>query len=216
MRPLDRREFLRLVGVTAASATIMGCSATPWASWTVPVRTRRDGPLRLGVVGVGGRGAGNLAAVSQETIVALCDVDTRPLAAAAERHPGAATFRDHRVMLAESELDGIVISTPDHMHAPIAMAALQRGLDVYCEKPLGRRTDECLALQRAAAHMGAVTQMGTQIHVGHHREWLDACRTRGPTTCGFDYAARLTRAVLAGVEAYRTGASDADTALAFS
>ena len=167
MANLDRREFLRLGSATALGAALFGCASGPrprWLDWSVTPRMPSDGPLRLGVVGVGGRGSGNLSAVSGEIIVALCDVDTRALAPAAERHPDARTFRDYRAMLQGCELDGVVISTPDHMHAPIAAAALERGLDVYCEKPLGRLASECIELQAMAAHTGAVTQMGTQIH----------------------------------------------------
>jgi predicted dehydrogenase len=167
MSSLHRREFLRLGGATALGAALFGCAAGPrpaWSHWPVPDRAPRAGKLRLGVVGVGGRGSGNLSAVSGEIIAALCDVDTRPLSAARQRHPDARTFADYRIMLDSVALDGVVISTPDHMHGPVAMAALERGLDVYCEKPLGRRLDECHSMQGMAAHMGAVIQMGTQIH----------------------------------------------------
>jgi len=131
--------------------------------------------VRLALIGVSGRGAENLVEVRHEEIVALCDVDTAALAGAVARlGEGAEPFRgrtyaDYRVLLdAERDLDAVVVSTPDHTHACIAAAALRRGLDVYCEKPLAHSVEEVRAIQRLARARGAVTQMGTQIHAGEN------------------------------------------------
>jgi len=162
----DRRTFLRLSGLTLASAALAGaglagCQAGPRQRSDKPAK---DGPLALGIIGVGGRGADNLASVSGENIAALCDVDADNLAAAAKQFPKARLFRDYHEMLATMSLDAVVISTPDHTHAPATLAALAAGLDVYCEKPLAHSVDEVRAIAAAAAWRGAVTQMGTQIH----------------------------------------------------
>lgn len=120
--------------------------------------------LRIGVIGVANRGKPNLDGVAGEDIVALCDVDARFLAGAGERFPNAARFADYRQLLELDGLDAVVISTPDHHHAPPAEIALRRGLDVYCEKPLTHTVDEARRLTELAKKHGAVTQMGTQIH----------------------------------------------------
>jgi predicted dehydrogenase len=160
----NRRQFLGFVGGTAAAAALGGCQLPVRRP---PPKLPKDGPLALGVIGVGGRGWDNLHGVAPgETIAALCDVDANHLAAAAAVFPLAAQFRDYRAMIAQVPLDAVVISTPDHTHAPATLAALRAGLDVYCEKPLTHTVAEARAIAEAADWHRAVTQMGTQIHAG--------------------------------------------------
>jgi len=120
--------------------------------------------LNIGVIGVGGRGAGDLAAVSTESIVALCDVDEKRLGAAAQRHPGAKTYYDYRRLLDQENLDAVVVATPDHHHAPATMRAMLRDLHVYCEKPLTHTVEEARKIAQVAAARNLATQMGTQNH----------------------------------------------------
>lgn len=129
-----------------------------------------DDKLRLGVVGCGGRGAANLGALLGEEVVALSDVDANNLEAGRQAVAGRggkpALFRDFRRMLEKVELDGVVVSTADHTHAHVTLAALAAGLPVYCEKPLTHTTREVRAVRAAAREAGVATQMGTQIHAG--------------------------------------------------
>ena len=120
--------------------------------------------LDLAVIGVGGRGAGNLDAVSSENVVALCDADSAILDAAAGKHPAAARFTDYRTLLEKAKLDAVVIATPDHHHAPPTVRALSRGLHVYCEKPLTHTVAEARKVAALAAEKRVATQMGTQNH----------------------------------------------------
>ncbi len=124
--------------------------------------------LNLGVIGVAGRGAENLRAVSSENITALCDVDENHLKVAAERFPSAKKYRDFRRLLDQKEIDAVVISTPDHTHAVAAVAALTSGRHVYCEKPLTRTVSESRIVTEAARKQKLVTQIGTQIHAGNN------------------------------------------------
>ena len=124
--------------------------------------------LNLAVIGVAGRGAENLHDVSSQNIVVLCDVDRSHLAEAKKAHPKAATYTDFRRVLDHTDLDAIVVATPDHMHAIPAYRALKLGLHVYCEKPLAHTVAEVRALRTAAAESNCVTQMGTQIHAGEN------------------------------------------------
>src|SRR4029453_17918861 len=125
--------------------------------------------LHLAAIGVGGRGAGNLADVSGESIVALCDVDERNLAAAAAKHPGAKTFRDFRKLYDElKDFDAVVVSTTEHTHAFATLPALKLKKHVYCEKPLTRDVREARTIIEAAKKAGTATQMGTQIHAGNN------------------------------------------------
>ncbi len=163
MSQFDRRAFLIYGGAAAATAALGSCQLF---AGSPRVRLRRSGPLNLGVIGVGGRGADNLAGVAGENIVALCDVDATHLAAAAVGFPKAAHFADYHDMIEKVALDAVVISTPDHTHAPATLAALRAGLDVYCEKPLTHTLEEARSITEAARKYRAVTQMGTQIHAG--------------------------------------------------
>lgn len=124
--------------------------------------------LNIGVIGVGGRGAGDLAGVAGENIVALCDVDAGRLNSAAaqyaEKHPSAKKYSDYRALLEQKDLDAVVVATPDHHHAPASTRALRRGLHVYCEKPLTHTVYEARYMAQLAAEKKVATQMGTQNH----------------------------------------------------
>ena len=122
--------------------------------------------LNLGIIGVAGRGADNLAAVGDQNIVALCDIDDNNLAGAAKQFPQAKTYNDFRLLLEQKGLDAVVVSTPDHTHAPATAMALQAGLHAYCEKPLAHTVYEARRVAQLARKHKRVTQMGTQIHAG--------------------------------------------------
>lgn len=120
--------------------------------------------LNIGVIGVGGRGAGDLAAVAGENIVALCDVDENRLNAAGGQHTAAKKYFDYRELLEQKDLDAVVVATPDFHHAPATVRALRRGLHVYCEKPLTHTVEEARLITKLAAEKKVATQMGTQNH----------------------------------------------------
>jgi predicted dehydrogenase len=122
--------------------------------------------LNIGMVGVANQANYDLTNVASENIVALCDIDDQYLAAAAQKFSGAKTYNDFRRLLDRTDLDAVVIATPDHTHAVSAVAALNKGLHVYCEKPLTRTISECRAVRSAARNAGTATQIGTQIHAG--------------------------------------------------
>lgn len=132
--------------------------------------------LKLGFIGVGGRGGANLrtlAATKEIDVAAICDVDSRFLDNAAELFPSASKFKDFRRLYDSvgKELDGLVVSTAEHTHAYATMPALQLGKHVYCEKPLAYNVSETRQITQAAANIEVATQMGTQIHAGanYHR-----------------------------------------------
>jgi predicted dehydrogenase len=121
--------------------------------------------LAIGVIGAGGRGWDNLQGVKSERIVAIADVDDERCSEALKAYPKAAHYRDFREMLdKEKSLDAVVVSTPDHTHAVAAIAAMRRGLHVYCEKPLARSIFEARRMSEVAHETGVVTQMGQQGH----------------------------------------------------
>jgi len=154
---IHRRGFLQTstaLGIAVSSGTLL----TP--SRVLGANER----LNIGVIGVGGRGASDLAGVAGENIVALCDVDEGRLDAAAANHPSAKKYVDYRKLLEQDDLDAVVVATPDHHHAPATVRALRRGLHVYCEKPLTHTVAEARLIAQLTAEKKLATQMGTQNH----------------------------------------------------
>lgn len=122
--------------------------------------------LRLAIIGVGGRGGANMGGVAGEHIVALCDINDSALDAAKGRFPDAKVAHDWRELMDDTSIDGVVISTADHHHAPASVAAMRAGKHVYCEKPLAHTVFEARMMQQEyTKRRGQIaTQMGTQIH----------------------------------------------------
>jgi predicted dehydrogenase len=156
---LSRRRFLE---ASAAIASLPLLSAGVRAA-------SPNGKLRTAHVGVGGMGASDLGSIASHPkveIAALCDVDLGNLNRAKEQHAGAKTFRDYREMIFSlgDSIDAVVVSTPDHTHAPAALTALNAGKPVYCQKPLTHEVFEARLLRLAAEKKGLPTQMGIQVH----------------------------------------------------
>jgi predicted dehydrogenase len=160
-RRTTRRRFVQTLAAASAAVPL---SASGWLR-----AAGANSRLRVASIGPGGKGWGdvtNVAKSPQVEIVALCDVDdsAQHLGRAAEKFPSAKKYRDWRRLLDESrEIDAVIVSTPDHMHAPIAMPAIQLGKHVYCQKPLTHTVFEARHLAEAARRAGVVTQMGNQI-----------------------------------------------------
>ncbi len=111
----------------------------------------------------------DLKAISSHPMVevtALCDVDSRNLKTANKRHPKAKTFRDYRVLLESmsNEIDAVIVSTPDHTHAPASVMAMEMGKPVYCQKPLTHHVTESRKMAQLAKDNDLITQMGIQVH----------------------------------------------------
>jgi predicted dehydrogenase len=160
-RRSNRRAFLK----QSASAGV--------GLWVVGSRVvaKDDSPnerVNVAIIGSGGRGSAHVKGIPEAggTIVALCDVDDRNLETAAEKHPKAYKYNDFRHMLDERhrDIDAVVVATPDHTHAVAAIAAMQMGKHVYCEKPLTHSIYEARVLTQTAAKYGVATQMGNQGH----------------------------------------------------
>jgi len=129
--------------------------------------TPPSGKLNIAGVGIGGMGQNNVAACADAgaNIVALCDVDSKYAAGVFKKYAGARQWTDFRKMLDEQkDIDAVVVATPDHLHAVVAMAAMQRGKHVYVQKPLTRTVWEARMLTEAARKYKVQTQMGNQGH----------------------------------------------------
>ncbi len=162
MKPnLTRREFIRRASLATAGVFYLSRNLSLG-------RISANEKLNIGVIGVAHQGNYDMSNVAGENIVALCDVDENYLAAAKQKYPGAKTYSDFRRLLEQKGIDAVVIATPDHTHAVAAVAALQSGRHVYCEKPLTRTISECRIVTNLARKKKLITQIGTQIHSGNN------------------------------------------------
>ena len=119
--------------------------------------------LNIAGIGIGGQGSHDLAQFTGENIVALCDVDAAYAGGVFDRHPQAKRYTDYRKMLEQQpDIDAVIVATPDHLHACIALAAMAAGKHVYCEKPLTHSVGEARRLTEAARASKVATQMGNQ------------------------------------------------------
>lgn len=158
-----RRQFL---GTSSAALVGAGftASAAPSSAHAVPPSDR----LRFGVIGCNGMGWANMQAhqnIPGVDCIALCDVDRRVLenrAGELEDRTGQrpALYEDYRRLLDDSNIDFVIIATPDHWHCLPMVHACQAGKHVYVEKPLARTIGECLIMQRAARQYDCVVQVG--------------------------------------------------------
>ncbi len=169
-----RRTFLG--GLSTASAA----SLLPSGLWAADARKSPNETPNIASVGVGGKGwVDSNGAAAFGNIVAFCDVEADKggkrggFGMAAKNWPKARRYTDWRVMLEkEKSLDGITVSTPDHMHAPVTMTALQQGIACYTQKPLTRTIHESRQVTLAARKAGVATQMGNQNHSGRTYQTL--------------------------------------------
>jgi predicted dehydrogenase len=172
---MNRRDFLKTASL--ASAVV-----------AMPNLLRSQGPadqtpgnkLNVACCGVGGRGWDAVQGMKGENLVAFCDVDDARGAKTFAEFPNVPRFKDFRVMFDKmaNQIDAVTVSTPDHMHFPIAMAAIAHGKHVFVEKPLTHTVTEARQLAKAAREKKVMTQMGNQGHAGEGarrlKEWVDA------------------------------------------
>lgn len=178
MRDVTRRQLVRTF--------VFGGALAPLAVHRRARAASANSRLRLGCVGVAGKGWEDLIGSSGDgelhDVVALCDIDhrdggdqpdnlgkgqaARPLGigAAARKFPKAKRHADFRRMLEQKDIDAVTVTTPDHMHATIALQAMALGKHVYVQKPLTQTVHESRVMREFAKAKGVITQMGNQLH----------------------------------------------------
>ncbi|MFD1162604.1 Gfo/Idh/MocA family protein [Hwangdonia seohaensis] len=159
---MNKRDFLKKSGLGVA-----GLAIAP--TLLMSAAKTKNGRLRTAHIGVGNMGLADLKDTASHPLVdvtALCDVDSNFLNEAKKLYPNAKTFSDYRVMLKEmeDEIDAVIVSTPDHTHAPASMLAMNMNKPVYCQKPLTHHVSEARAMSQLAKEKNLVTQMGIQVH----------------------------------------------------
>ena len=156
---IKRRTFLKNASVLATTALLPSCSLS----------SAENKRLRIAQIGVGGMGASDLNSISSHKmvdVVGLCDVDSNALRKSSILFPNAKTYSDYRVLLNEmsDKIDAVVVSTPDHTHAPASLMAMNLNKAVYCQKPLTHHISEAREMHSIAKEKKLVTQMGIQVH----------------------------------------------------
>jgi predicted dehydrogenase len=171
---ISRRQFIErsLTGAAAASLTwgapAIGHSVSPGESITV------------GIVGAGIRGLELMQAVLTVggKVAVVCDLYDGHFRRAQEIQPNTATTREYREVLDRKDIDAVVIATSDHWHAPVALAAMKAGKDVYCEKPMTHTIPEALEMVRVSKETGRLVQVGSQslsmTSTQKAKEWVEA------------------------------------------
>jgi predicted dehydrogenase len=155
---LNRRQFLRASAFAGSAFMVLPAGVVGLRAGTSP-----NGKLNVAGIGIGGQGASDLSNMESENIMALCDVDQQHAAHVFKKYPQAKQFTDYRKMLDEmKDIDGVVVATPDHLHAFVAIEAIKHGKHVYCEKPLTHSVWEARQLAKAARDAKVATQMGNQ------------------------------------------------------
>ncbi len=134
-KSMNRRNFLSTATTTGAGLLIL-------PSGTRAGKNAPGNKLNIALIGVWGRGLAHYDSISEENVVALCDVNSNRFPDALKRFPNATTYTDWRKCLDHKGLDAVVICTADHTHAFVANWALNRDLHVYCEKPLAVSVEE--------------------------------------------------------------------------
>jgi predicted dehydrogenase len=151
---VSRRHFLQSTAVAGAGLTIL-------PSGVLAGRNAPSNKLNVALIGVGGRGRAHFGAVKGENVVALCDVSEQALASAAKEFPDAKHYVDWRKCLDQKDINAVVCSTTDHTHAFISNWALNRGMHVYCEKPLANCVEEARVVR--ANYLKNKHKVATQV-----------------------------------------------------
>ena len=172
---MNRRSFLKTASLASAAVSLPNILRSQG-----PSGQSANNRLNVACCGVGGRGYDAVQGMKGENLVAFCDVDDERAAKSFNEFPNVPHFRDFRQMLDKmgNQIDAVTVSTPDHMHFPIAMAAIALGKHVFVEKPLCHTVTETRRLAKAAKDKGVRSQMGNQGHAGEGcrrlKEWVDA------------------------------------------
>ncbi len=171
---ITRREFM---GRSVAGAATAGLALGAPAIGRVASPNER---VTVGIIGAGIRGLEHMQALLnvKANVAVVCDLYDGHFRRASEIQPNTPTTREFREVLDRKDLDAVLIATSDHWHAPIAIAAMQAGKDVYCEKPMTHTIPEALEMVRTSKETGRVVQVGSQSlsmeSTRKGKAWVDA------------------------------------------
>lgn len=187
---INRRQFLRTAGQTASALAAASALGPAVLAAQSPAKT-----IGVGCIGLGTRGGDLLNAVvaaPNARVVAVCDVygPHRQKGVERSRNPDVKAYVDYRDLLADSNVDAVVIATPDHWHCQMVLDAVQAGKDIYCEKGFSRTLDEAKRMRDALKKSKVVFQLGHQAR---------------QATCALQAKELIAQGVLGPIALVRTG-----------
>ena len=169
-KDLSRRRFIQAGALTAAAGVAAAkaeaaAKANPEAAG--PEKKAADRYVNFGLIGCGGKGRQHLGWIAERQkergdvkVVALCDVFERNKNRAQEIAPDAKMYHDYKELLRHKDLDCVLIATPDHWHAQMAIDALEAGMDVFLEKPMTQTIEEAREIVRVQEKSKKIVQIG--------------------------------------------------------
>ena len=163
----------------ASRRTFLAASLAGGAALSVAAQGG-DAPVRFGIVGGGIRGLELMQAciAAGGKIMAVCDLYDGHLRRALEIQANTPTTRNYKEVIGRGDIDAVIVATSDHWHAPVAIAAMRAGKDVYCEKPMAHTIPEALEMVRVSRETGRLLQVGSQSvsmqSTAKAKEWYDA------------------------------------------
>ena len=161
-----RRDFVQTAAYTAGAVMTAGGLLAP--AQLVSAAPQMDRKLRWGIIGAGNRGRGHMKVINDNRrdneIVAMCDIRDEAFAVA-EKEIGKKTehYHNYKEMLAKANINTVLITTPTYLHKEMAIASLNKGYDVLCEKPLGINTQECTDIINVWLRTDCVLGNGIQL-----------------------------------------------------
>lgn len=166
---VDRRKFLKQAGTVSAGLAMAGRSFGSPNKLNPSRVIGANDRINVGLIGCGGRGTSDgksFMRYARENnnacqIVGVCDVYTKRRRINAENHQCKA-YADYRELIARPDVDAVIVATPDHWHAPVALEALDKGKDVYLEKPMCHTIEEAKKLVDTARESKRIVQVGSQ------------------------------------------------------
>jgi predicted dehydrogenase len=165
--PFSRRRFIKTAGAAAIAAPVIMKSSVATAGG-IPASDR----INLGIIGCGGLGNVSLNICSSQpgvVVTAACDVWKDRLDPVVAKFGSSCTgYSDFRELLRHKDLDAVIIATPAHWHAIMAIAASEEGKDIYLQKPMTMHVGESFAVRNAVKENNIICQVGTQIHASEN------------------------------------------------
>lgn len=176
--PFSRRKFIKSTSIAAITAPFI---IKPYLVGGTGITAPSD-KINLGIIGCGGLGKSNLSACITNpdvVVVAACDVWKERLDPIVEKFKSTCKgYSDFRELLRHKGLDAVIIATPAHWHAIIAIEAAEAGVDIYLQKPMTMHLGESLAVRNAVREHKVICQVGTQIHASeHYRRMVELVRS---------------------------------------
>ncbi len=176
-RQIGRENFSDAVGFTRRELLGLGASLPAAAAFYFGYENMKGDPVRVGIIGTGDQGCAHIASINPDylKVVAVCDIrpnSQKRVRIALENKYGPAgskveMFTDYHKMLDRSDIDMVIIAVPLHLHAPVAIEAMEKGKHVLCEKLMAKTVTDCKKMVRVSRKTNRLLAIGHQRHYSY-------------------------------------------------